>query len=204
MGKKILTVFAPVLAIMAFGVMPAMAQAAQKLQIGGGLAVFGSTIQASSSNLKFQSNFINVECSNNDLNIFMQNNLAGTVVGGGFTGPGGAPCGTNNAAVKVDISTNAAAGWAIVFGENDEGALVGPAGIQFTAQLQDNAANDIATCNYIAESVPFSFNQNKDLELTINSEFGLQEGSSEGCSETGTLEGQVVVTSAGGQVVMDN
>jgi len=190
MRKKILTVLAPVLAIMAFAVLPAMAQASTpNLQINGSSAGLGGELQATSANL----------------NIFLFSNHHGAVNGGGFE-----ECEIEGAGVPVDITTNAGLGWQVIFNENDEGevkplaAAEGGAAenIAFTAQIQNGEEESLKTCTFTRASVPFTYNQGADLVITVKANTVFNGGA---CGN-GTLEGSFSVAPTGeptGQVVID-
>ncbi len=206
MRKKILTVLAPVLAIMAFAVLPAMAQASTpNLQINGSSAGLGGELQATSANLKTQTALGNLRCGINDLNIFLFSNHHGAVNGGGFE-----ECEIEGAGVPVDITTNAGLGWQVIFNENDEGevkplaAAEGGAAenIAFTAQIQNGEEESLKTCTFTRASVPFTYNQGADLVITVKANTVFNGGA---CGN-GTLEGSFSVAPTGeptGQVVID-
>jgi len=201
MRKKILTVLAPVLAIMAFAVLPAMAQA-QTLQINGSPAGFGDEIQAFSSNLTSESALGNYECEENDLNIFMTGNLTGQVNGGYFQNSGGGPCSLGE--LEVTSTTNAGTvGWRVQLEAGQQGTLepIAPgAKISFADQIQSEEIS-VATCTYERASVPFTYNDDeKDLVLTVNSvEFNGGACGSKKVKGTFTITGTVSF----GQVTVD-
>jgi hypothetical protein len=195
MRKKILTVLAPVLAIMAFAVIPAMAQATPLVQLNGESAA-GHTIQATSSNLTTHLESGNLECTNNDLSVFMQSGSFGDVTGGGFTNAEGGPCAVGGSSNVVDIITNANEGWGVNFNvATDQGALVSAHGIQFTAQYQDEEEVSLKTCRYVATAVPFTYNQQVEpTTLTVEqTEFAREEPSDVGCDATASLDGSFTV-----------
>jgi len=207
-------VLAPVVAIMAFAVLPAMAQASQPVVQVNGAGAAGQQIKAQSGTLETQANGVIIACEHSELNFVMTSNEQGIVEGGQFSGGGNADhpsaCATN-VGLNADITTNASANnpWIVHFYAEDEGNVQAQGGnpgtISFTAQLQTTGQVSVATCTFTAPEVPFTYTQSpEDLQITVAPETAFFE---EVCggepAGEGELHGDFTTSSVGGQVTVD-
>lgn len=200
MSKRILTVLAPVLAIMAFAVLPAMAQA-DEIQASG----TNETFSATSGNLTTSiAGGANIECTTSTLVFQRQSATQALVVGGSFQGHTGEEqyCQTSIPDIYADIQTNAGTvGWQLHLEGGGMATLQGLAGrIDFTAHYyRKNQSTGVYTpigqCQFKAPTagvqISYGYGANPGIE-TSGTEFEAEEteviGESGLCAN-GTLAG---------------
>lgn len=195
MSRKVLTVFAPMLAAISFVVLPAIAQAAEFQ------AVAGEDVKASSNNLVFTANSgAAIECTDSQLQGDVLNITEVQIQSGYFgASPKNDLCKTNavdGEGNKIDaqISTNLQGGGIMpeIHWTLQEEKVDGP--IKFEAQLFDQimgVAVDIATCEYEAPEIPITVGGGLNPAITIGAgaAFTKVAGMNNPCGTAGSLTG---------------
>ncbi|MBS1878871.1 MAG: hypothetical protein JST31_05115 [Actinobacteria bacterium] len=190
---------------MAFAALPAMASAANvtlhENTAGGAALAVGAPIKGFSTNLKFKTTEITLECGESEVKGTVATNSAEpadvSLTEGRFQSGGGA-CKTSNPLVFADITPEGLP-WRIHFFANGTTKITGA---KFKATLTSGGIS-IKTCVYEKAEIADTFNFNAALIDTItNQVLNLNVAqSSATCPATGELSGSFSVTSGGNAVV---
>jgi hypothetical protein len=217
MSKKILAGLAPVAAIIAFAMVPAMAQATSLQAPAGAALPVGSTVQGQSANLVTKTEGgIELHCATSEFHGTYPGAGADITIPINKTGFAN-PCPTNTG-FGADITTNAAASpWRLQVQQPEDPNMeqvtmhllpnvAAGSVIQFTAQLQ-NGGVSVATCNYKAINVQL-MGQTTSHEATLEGakQFELEANSSAACGVAGekaTLTGTIQFESGANKVFVD-
>jgi hypothetical protein len=218
MSKKILTVLAPVAALIAFMVVPAIAQATS-LQAPAGIPLgVGGAVKGQSVNLVTdQANGHHLECAHSEFNGTVASTGGEDVTGNITSSAFSHPCATNVSNVTADITTNTSstAPWKLQLQQPEaSGQVTGhilpnAAGgfVKFTAQLQLFESFDVGTCNFRASSVQLMGSTASHIaSVEGTNQFELEAGSGSECGTAGekaTLQGEIQFSSGTNKVFVD-
>lgn len=224
MSKKILTVLAPVAAIVAFMALPALAQATQ-VQCGGSECANGATIRGQSSNLVTTTNEgATISCTGSTFTGTVTNNQ-GETIQGSITSDTLSGCSTKGLTAHITTNASAANPWSLHVQQPEhqgEGAgqheqvtaHLKPASgkkIEFQVQVQFFGFS-VAHCTFATHAADESIQlmgeaQSDTMSVEGSNQFQLVGSNSSECGTVGTTEGTLTgsfqtETSTGAAVVV--
>jgi hypothetical protein len=214
MSKKILTVLAPVLAITAFMVIPAMAQATSLQAPAGTTLGAGAVIKGQSTNLKTETATEGkagptLTCTHSEfegtLEAPVESMPHGKLTKDTLTG-----CTANGTTADINTNASTTAPWQVQVQQPDPTTgrtLMHITGtLQFTVQPQVFGFS-ATTCDYSASGLQVenqaSPNQNVWHVVATAPQFMRQSGSAEFCGQDGTVSGSFSIKSGGNDVIVD-
>jgi len=201
MSKKLYAAFVPLLAVVAFSALPAVASATLTLNTGGVPLTAGAEIKGESSNLVFKAPGSTLKCASNIVKGTLTTNKKASdkvnLTEGAFTEPlAGGLCESTLGAARV-ATVGATLPWTLTLAEAGTSTIKGEPVVEFEAEFVEFGI----TCFFESKNVKDTFNVGGALIDTITGQkFTRNPASSVGCPENGELNGSFALTSGGAAI----
>jgi len=193
MSKKLYAAFVPLVALVAFSAVPAVASATLTLNTGGVPLAAGAEIRGESSNLVFKAPGSTLKCESNVVVGKLTTNKKASdkanLAEGEFTGCESTLGPANVAAVALP--------WTLTLAEAGTSTIKGEPVVEFEAEFPSVGL----TCFFESKNVKDTFNVGGAMIDTITGQKVTRNPiSSVGCPETGELNGSFALTSGGAAI----
>jgi hypothetical protein len=193
MSKKLYAAFLPLLAVVAFSAMPAVASATLTLNTGGVPLAAKAPIKGESANLVFKGPGTTLKCASNVVEGKLTTNKKASdkaeLEESEFTGPGG--CESTLGPARVAALTLP---WTLTLAEAGTSTIKGASVVEFEAEFPSFGI----TCFFESKKVEDTFNIGGPMIDTITGQkFTRNPASSVGCPESGELNGSFALSSGG-------